>query len=49
MDSSSNNTIGKEDQAIFLNVEMNHVYDNLSKSFVQLWIHIYCGLTPANN
>lgn len=35
MDSWSNNTIDKEDQANYLNVEMNHVYDNLSKSFVQ--------------
>lgn len=35
MDSRSNNTTDKEDQANYLNIKMNHVYENLSKRFVQ--------------
>jgi len=35
IDSWSNNTIGKGDQANYLHLEMNHVYNYLSKGFVQ--------------
>lgn len=35
MDSWSNNIIDKEEQTNSLNVEINHVHDNLCKRFVQ--------------
>lgn len=43
MDAWSNNTIDKEDQANYLHVEVNHDYDNLSKSFVQSYSKFQCS------